>query len=86
MKFRRINNVRTCPECKSADVYRVRRTGIPLKVVCRIVNLRPYWCSACDTFFLAPRRSKPVGIQEQHGLPSGENKGANLPPTDGLTL
>ncbi len=85
MRFQRISKARTCPECKSKDVYRVKRTGLSLRMVCRIVNLRPYWCSACDTFFLAPKHSKSVRIQEQYGLPSRENKGANLPPADGLT-
>jgi len=79
MLFQRISRARTCPACKSADVYRVKRTGISVKVVCRIVNLRPYWCSACDTFFLAPKPPNAVRIPESYGIASPQSKGSNHP-------
>jgi len=77
MKFQRISKERTCPECRSTDVHRVKRTGLPVKVLCGILNLRPHRCSECDTLFLAPTHSKPPRIQEPNGLTSGENAGSN---------
>jgi hypothetical protein len=62
MLFQRITKGRTCPVCKSAAVYRVKRSGLPIKVVCKLLNLRPHWCPECDTFFLGPRRSKDLRI------------------------
>jgi hypothetical protein len=58
MLFHRISKTRTCPKCHSADAYRVRRTGIPVKVVCKLLNVRPHRCPDCDTFFLGPRSSR----------------------------
>ncbi|MGB7849000.1 MAG: hypothetical protein WBL63_25525 [Candidatus Acidiferrum sp.] len=63
MMFQRISRKRACPVCKNADVYRVKRAGLSIKVVCRILNLRPHWCPGCDTFFLGPKLSKPAGSQ-----------------------
>ena len=56
MMFRRISRDRTCPVCKSAEAYRVKRAGFTVKMVCRVLNLRPHWCAECDTFFLGPRQ------------------------------
>jgi hypothetical protein len=77
MKFQRISKERTCPECRSTDVHRVKRTGLPVKVLCRILNLRPHRCAECDTLFLAPTHPKPPRIQETNVLTSGGNKGSN---------
>ncbi len=57
MMFRRITKERACPECRSMEIYRVRRVGFAVKAVCRILNVRPYWCEDCDAFFFAPGRS-----------------------------
>jgi hypothetical protein len=62
MLFQRISKARTCPVCKSPEAYRVRRAGLSVKVVCKILNVRPHWCPNCDTFFLGPRHSKEVRI------------------------
>ena len=83
--FRRISRARTCPVCKSAEVYRVKRTGIPVRVVSRILNLRPYWCSECDTFFLAPRPPKALRIEKDYELENSENKGTERPHLDGTS-
>lgn len=56
--FQRICKARKCPVCMNADVFRVKRTGFPLKLVCGILNVRPHWCPNCDTFFLGPRQSR----------------------------
>ena len=62
MLFRRITKGHTCPVCKGADAYRIKRAGLPVKIACKLLNLRPHWCPDCDTFFLGPRRPK-----EMHG-------------------
>jgi len=58
MLFRHISKSRNCPECQSAEVFRVKRTGVALKIVCNVMNVRPHWCASCDTFFLAPKQEK----------------------------
>ena len=58
MRFRHISRKRICPECQSTEVFRVRRTGMALKLICNVTNLRPHWCPECDTFFLAPRQER----------------------------
>lgn len=58
MLFQRISKTRTCPVCSGGDAYRVRRAGFPVKVVCKLLNLRPHWCPDCDTFFLGPKSSR----------------------------
>jgi hypothetical protein len=72
MLFRRISKGRNCPECQSGEVFRVKRTGIALKFVCNVTNLRPHWCSTCDTFFLAPKRNKSVRVSEGFELSDGK--------------
>jgi len=57
MLFHQINKERVCPACRSTDVYRVKRVGLTVKAMCRILDLRPHWCANCDNFFLAPRES-----------------------------
>ena len=72
MIFQRITRERTCPVCKGANSYRVKRAGLSIKLLCRILNLRPHWCPDCDTFFLGPKRSKDVRVDQRfssHGRP-----------------
>jgi hypothetical protein len=83
MMFQHIGLNRNCPVCKSAEVYRVKRTGLPLRVLCGLLNLRPYWCQECDTFFLGPRQSKPSLIEQAKGPASSETPGADPPPASG---
>ena len=77
MMFQRISRARGCPVCKNADVYRVKRAGLAVKAVCRVLNLRPHWCPECDTFFLGPKQLKSSRPKEEHELPKpDEGKGA----------
>jgi hypothetical protein len=80
MLFQRITKGHACPVCKSSGVYRVKRAGVPVKVVCKLLNLRPHWCPDCDTFFLGPRHSKDVRITESFRS-NGPRHGGN--PTTG---
>jgi hypothetical protein len=77
MLFRHISKGRNCPQCKSEEVFRVKRTGLALKLICNVTNLRPHWCSNCDTFFLAPRQERTVRVAEDlhrsERKPSGSN-------------
>jgi hypothetical protein len=73
MIFRRITREKNCPVCKSAEVYRVKRAGLPVKVACRLLNLRPHWCQECDTFFLGPKQ----GNRAQRGETLELTKGAS---------
>jgi len=58
MKLQPITKGPTCPVCNGSEAYRIRRTGISIKVMCWLFNLRPHYCPECDTFFLGPRHSK----------------------------
>lgn len=69
MFFKHISKGRNCPQCKSGDVFRLKRTGMALRFVCNLTNLRPHWCSNCDTFFLAPRREHATRMTEDAKLP-----------------
>jgi hypothetical protein len=64
MLFRHISKGRNCPQCQSGEVFRLKRTGMALRFVCNVMNLRPHWCSHCDTFFLAPKQHKSVRVAE----------------------
>jgi hypothetical protein len=68
MLLRNISNGRVCSSCRSEDVYRVRRAGIAVKTVCRVLDVRPYWCANCDNFFLAPKRPRPPRGKDDYGL------------------
>jgi hypothetical protein len=68
MFFKHISKGRYCPLCKSAEVFRVRRSGMALKFVCNVTNLRPHRCSHCDTFFLAPRHGKVEHVVNEFGI------------------
>jgi len=74
MRFQRISRTPGCPVCKYADVYRVKRAGFLVKILCRILNLRPHWCPECDTFFLGPRQSKSSRSREKQELPLGNEE------------
>jgi len=80
MQFGRISKERACPACHSAEVYRLKREGLTLRAVCLILNMRPHWCSNCDTFFLAPGRSKTVRTEEKHSLAGREPVSPGQPP------
>jgi hypothetical protein len=75
MLFKHISKGRNCPECQSSEVFRVKRTGMALKFVCNVTNLRPHWCANCDTFFLAPRRGKAVRVSEGVGIAGQKGSG-----------
>ncbi len=77
MMFQRISKGRKCPVCNSADVYRVRRAGLSVKLVCKFLNLRPHWCPDCDTFFLGPRHTKDVRIGETLSSPGSPRQGGS---------
>ena len=83
MLFKHISKGRSCPQCKSGEVFRVKRTGMALKFVCNVTNLRPHWCSNCDTFFLAPRQERSERINEDFQLagrkPSGPSPSGREP-------
>ena len=84
MLFQRISRERTCPVCKNAEVYRMKRVGLPVKLVCRVLNLRPHWCPNCDTFFLGPKHSKSPHAEESYGLPGSETTSPDHPHATGL--
>jgi hypothetical protein len=66
MVFQRMTRERVCPVCKSKASYRVKRAGLPVKLVCSLLNLRPHWCPECDTFYLGPRRAKDVRVEQTY--------------------
>ena len=78
MRFRKIAKHRLCPACNSSDVYRQKREGLSMRALCGILGLRPYWCASCDTFFLAPKGSRPIGAGPGPLTP-GATPGANSP-------
>jgi hypothetical protein len=86
MMFQRISRERACPVCKNADVYRVKRAGLSVKVVCRILNLRPHWCPNCDTFFLGPKQSKAGQTRGRGGSEAvqGEKNATGQPDASSL--
>jgi hypothetical protein len=65
MLFQKITKGQNCPVCKSAGTFRVKRSGLPVKMVCSLLNLRPHWCPECDTFYLGPKRAKDVRVEEK---------------------
>jgi hypothetical protein len=83
MVFQRITRGRTCPVCKSGSTFRVKRAGLPIKMVCGLLNLRPHWCPECDTFYLGPRRAKDVRVEESY-RPAGPGKTGGQPQPDSL--
>jgi hypothetical protein len=84
MIFPRISREKNCPVCKSAEVYRIKRAGLTVKVACRLLDLRPHWCQECDTFFLGPKQGNRAGSGETFELTKGRgesNDHAGLPTT-----
>jgi hypothetical protein len=77
MVFQRITRERKCPVCNSEASYRVRRAGLPVRVVCSVLNLRPHWCPECDTFYLGPRRAKDVRVEETYRTSGKSSNGSN---------
>lgn len=84
MRYGRISKDRTCPECKSEEVYRVRSASLAVRMVCKVASLRPRWCSNCDTFFLAPKHSRPIGMADPHGLANQKPSSSKQPHTGEL--
>lgn len=58
MMFGKFSKTRSCPVCRSSDVYRVRRSGVANRIVSEFSDYRPHWCSSCDTFFYAPKQPR----------------------------
>jgi hypothetical protein len=81
MMFQKITKDRTCPVCKSPSSYRVKRAGLPVKMVCSLLNLRPHWCPECDTFYLGPRRPKDPHVEKsfRSGVGSASTQGGGQP-------
>jgi hypothetical protein len=84
MRFQRITKERICPVCKSPSSYRVKRAGLPVKVLCSLLNLRPHWCPECDTFYLGPRRSKDNHPGEAFEAAGRPPQGPNQPQAGSL--
>lgn len=49
MKLVPFRLVRTCPHCESVNVRRSHRRGLFEQVVLRILLMRPYRCSRCNS-------------------------------------
>jgi len=84
MLFQRISRARNCPVCKNTEVLRMKRVGLPVKVVCRVLNLRPHWCPNCDTFFLGPRQLHSVQGEPSFELPGSKGNTPGHPHATGL--
>ena len=82
MFFGYVTKKRACPRCQSTDVYRIRRSGITVRAVCNVLNVRPHWCANCDNFFLAPRPEKSARIERQYGVSNADPSGGHLPQAD----
>ncbi len=73
MMFPRISKDQKCPNCRGSESYRIRRDGLSVKVVCKILNLRPHYCPDCDLYFLGRRHR---GMQKiRIPSPRTSNKG-----------
>jgi hypothetical protein len=82
MMFRRISKDQKCPNCRGSESYRIRREGLSVKVVCKILNLRPHYCPNCDLYFLGPRHR---GMQKiRIPSPRTRNEGNAQHQTSGL--
>jgi hypothetical protein len=84
MMFQKITRERTCPVCKSPSSYRVKRAGMPVKIVCSLLNLRPHWCPECDTFYLGPRRPKEIRAEDSYGAAGNAAQGGTQTPAGSL--
>jgi ribosomal protein L37AE/L43A len=45
------NHKHSCPSCGSESVRRSYRVGLIEKIFYRLIGLRPYRCTACETRF-----------------------------------
>jgi hypothetical protein len=68
MRFRKFSKTRSCPNCRSGEVYRLKRSGIANRIVCKFTEFRPHWCANCDTFFYAPKNPKTVRVEGAYGV------------------
>jgi hypothetical protein len=84
MVFTRVTRGRTCPVCKCPDVYRVKRTGLPVRMLCKVLNLRAHWCPECDTFFLGPKHAKYLRVGESIGQVRSQKPGGGQPHVSSL--
>ena len=85
MKFSKFSKTRACPICHSTEVYRLKRQGLANRLVCKFSDYRPHWCSACDTFFYAPKRPKTIRIEGAYGISHRAADQVKRPHADGLT-
>jgi hypothetical protein len=80
MMFRRISRDYHCPECRGLEAYRIKRQGVVVKVLCKILNLRPHHCPSCNLYFLGPRQPGLVRIRKCGSPPRGPNGGTKPHP------
>jgi hypothetical protein len=85
MKFQRFSKTHTCPACQSSDIYRLKRSTVANRIVCKFSNYRPHWCSNCDAFFYALKHPKTVHIDGTYGVSHQSTQHGNHPRADGLT-
>lgn len=85
MKFQKFSKTQICPRCKSTEIFRLKRVGIATRVLCKVSNYRPYWCSSCDEFFFAPRQSRPVRAGGHYPITKPDQASQNQPSAGGLT-
>jgi len=84
MFFGYITKEHTCPHCKSADVYRIKRRGLTIRAVCNVFRVRPHWCANCDAFFLAPKQPKEAQVDGPYRFTGGAGPGESGPRVENL--
>ena len=85
MKFQRFSRSQQCPRCHSKEIYRIKRIGFATRIVCKVSDYRPHWCSNCDTFFFALKRPKTGQGEKPLTLSSANQpKVSGKPQADGL--
>jgi ribosomal protein L37AE/L43A len=52
MTYESENRTHSCPNCGSESVRRSYRVGLIEKIFYRLIGLRPYRCTLCETRFL----------------------------------
>ena len=85
MKFQKFSKSQACPVCQSTEVFRLKRVGLATRLVSKISNYRPHWCSNCDTFFFAPKRSEAPHSKGQYEMKSQEKANPKQPQAGGLS-
>jgi hypothetical protein len=83
MKFQKFSKSRACPVCQNTEVFRLKRVGFATRLVSKISNYRPHWCSNCDTFFFAPKRAETSNLKGQYGMTSQEKANPKQPHAGG---